>query len=221
MDRHLVQIAERIRRWRVDAGFTLQQLADRSGVAASTVHKIEKNQTVPTITVLLKIATALNRRADELLVEESPENAAALHRKEERLFLGTDGRSHIEQLALGIADSTIDVFRVYHQPGMGSGEKRGRLQYKGEVIVLIETGELTFEIGDESFTIETGDSLHFKTSVPHCWKNTGKLQSTSLFFGLLPKGLQKGIGERMEQLRSSKKVPRPDPHIAPSTPDES
>ena len=158
MDRHLIQIAERIRRWRDEAGFTLQELADHSGVAASTVHKIEKNQTVPTISVLLRIAHALRRRPDELLVEDSPEIAAAHRRREDRLVVGSPDRSMIEQLALGIASSGIDVWRVYHQPGHGSGNESQRLSYEGEVIVLCESGELSFEIGDASFLIEAGDS---------------------------------------------------------------
>ena len=69
--------------------------------------------------------------------------------------------------------------------------------------MICEVGELTFEIGDEEFTIESGDSLHFKTSVPHCWTNTGAVQSKALFFGTLPKGLQKGISERLELLQVS------------------
>jgi transcriptional regulator with XRE-family HTH domain len=214
MDRHIVQIAQRIRRWRNDAGFTLQQVADRSGVAASTVHKIEKNQTVPTISVLLKITAALNRRADELLIEESPENAAALRRKQDRLVLGTEERSRVEQLALGIANSSIDLFRVHHQPGTGSGEEKGRLQYNGEVIVLCEAGELTFEVGEEKFKIEAGDSLHFKASVPHCWVNTGDGPASALFFGTLPKGLQKGLSERLEQLHSKESDERSETGIS-------
>lgn len=200
MQQQLVQLAERIRRWRDEAGFTLQELADRSGVAASTVHKIEKNQTVPTISVLLKIAHALKRRPDELLKEESPEIAAAHHRKDERLMLGSKDRTLIEQLTTGIGRSTIDVWRLYHQPGQGSGRGGARLEYEGEVIALVEEGELTFELGTTTFVVREGDSLHFKTSVPHTWKNTGKGVARAIFFGTLPKGLQKGISERIESL---------------------
>ncbi len=200
MQEHLLQIAERIRRWRDEAGFTLQELADRSDVAASTVHKIEKNQTVPTISVLLKIAHALRRRPDELLKEESPEIAAAHRHKDERLVLGNANRTQIEQLALGIARSTIDVWRLRHQPGQGSGLDGRRLEYEGEVIALVEVGELTFTLGNATFVVNEGDSLHFKTQVPHSWYNSGEGAAQAIFFGTLPKGLQKGISERVESL---------------------
>ena len=69
VDEDLKRIAARIRSWRDEAGLTLQQLGDRSNVSASTIHKIENLQTVPTIAVLLKVAHGLNRRPSELLAE--------------------------------------------------------------------------------------------------------------------------------------------------------
>jgi transcriptional regulator with XRE-family HTH domain len=45
---------------RTDERLTLQMLAQRSGVAASTIHKIEAQQMVPTISVLFKIARGLS-----------------------------------------------------------------------------------------------------------------------------------------------------------------
>ena len=65
MDDDLKRIASRIREWRDAAGLTLQKLGDRAGVSASTIHKIENLQTIPTIAVLLKIANGLNRRPSE------------------------------------------------------------------------------------------------------------------------------------------------------------
>jgi transcriptional regulator with XRE-family HTH domain len=193
MDRHLVQIAERIHRWRDEAGYTLQELADRSGVAASTVHKIEKNQTVPTILVLIKICSAMKRRPDELLVQDSPEIAAALRRKGDHLIVPSDDDTAIEQLSFGIANSTIDVWRVRHIAGYGSGPESRVLKHKGEFIVLCEEGELTFYLGGEEYRIEAGDSLHFKTDVHHRWMNHGKTTASAIFFGTIPKGLHKSM----------------------------
>ncbi|MCP5043669.1 MAG: helix-turn-helix domain-containing protein, partial [bacterium] len=177
-----------------------QELADRSGVAASTVHKIEKNQTVPTISVLLKICAALRRRPDELLAEEEPEIAATVQRKEERLVVGSEECSAIEQLTNGIANSTIDVWRVAHKPGAGSGPSGRTLSYKGELVVLCEAGELTFELDGAEHTIGAGDSLHYKTDMPHRWFNSGSERATALFFGTIPKGLPGSPEERREKL---------------------
>ena len=63
----LADIASQIRACRGEDGLTLQQLATRSDVAASTIHKVEARQMVPTVSVLLKIAKGLGRRPEELI----------------------------------------------------------------------------------------------------------------------------------------------------------
>jgi len=65
--RALADMANQIRASRAADGLTLQQLANRSGVAASTIHKIEARQMVPTVTVLLKIAKGLGCRPEKLV----------------------------------------------------------------------------------------------------------------------------------------------------------
>jgi transcriptional regulator with XRE-family HTH domain len=63
----LNDMATRLRACRARDGLTLQQLATRCGVAASTIHKIEAQQMVPTVSVLLKIARGLGRRPEDLV----------------------------------------------------------------------------------------------------------------------------------------------------------
>ncbi|MEE8165374.1 MAG: helix-turn-helix transcriptional regulator [Myxococcota bacterium] len=76
----LADMASQIRACRAADGLTLKQLAARSGVAASTIHKVESQQMVPTVGVLLKIAKGLGRRPQELIRDEfasptAPESA--------------------------------------------------------------------------------------------------------------------------------------------------
>jgi transcriptional regulator with XRE-family HTH domain len=63
----LADMADQIRTFRTAEGLTLQQLASRSGVAASTIHKVEAQQMVPTVCVLLKIAKGLGCRPERLV----------------------------------------------------------------------------------------------------------------------------------------------------------
>ncbi|MBK7949519.1 MAG: helix-turn-helix transcriptional regulator [Deltaproteobacteria bacterium] len=63
----LTDMSQQLKACRAQDGLTLQQLATRCGVAASTIHKIESQQMVPTVSVLLKIARGLGRRPEELV----------------------------------------------------------------------------------------------------------------------------------------------------------
>lgn len=72
----LHDMAHQIRACRTDDRLTLQKLASLSGVAASTIHKVESEQMVPTISVFLKIARGLGRRPDELIRDRQESSEA-------------------------------------------------------------------------------------------------------------------------------------------------
>ncbi len=98
MDEDLKRIAARIRRWGDEADLTLQQLGDRSGVSANTIHKIENLQTVPTIAVLLKIASGLNRLPSELLSEVDADKQIGVLSRDDRQCLMMNRETEMEHL---------------------------------------------------------------------------------------------------------------------------
>jgi len=89
VDRYLHEIANRIRRWRGEERLTLQQAAQRSGVAASTIQKVESQQMVPTITVLFKIARGLGRSPVELLESVTGEQGLLRGLRGDGIHIGT------------------------------------------------------------------------------------------------------------------------------------
>lgn len=170
MDDDLKRIAARIRTWRNDARLTLQQLGDRSGVSASTIHKIENLQTVPTIAVLLKVAHGLDRRPSELLAEVEPEAQVAILRRDHRPRAQLGEGREIEHLIGTIPRSQLDVWRVRLEPGVGVGMPGSKpWQFHGEIALIVEEGTLEAVIGGETYEIARGDSLHFDPSIPHRW----------------------------------------------------
>src|SRR5712691_7258342 len=70
MDKVIASIGPKIRQLRQQKSLSLQQLAERSGVSAAAIHKIERNGMVPTIATLMKLARALNRSVGFLVEEE-------------------------------------------------------------------------------------------------------------------------------------------------------
>src|SRR5436305_11536422 len=61
VDRIVSGIGPRLRELRLQHSLSLQQLAERAGVSAAAIHKIERSGMVPTITTLLKLAEAFDR----------------------------------------------------------------------------------------------------------------------------------------------------------------
>jgi transcriptional regulator with XRE-family HTH domain len=61
VDEIVSSIGPKVKRLRQEQRLSLQQLAVKAEVSAAAIHKIERNDMVPTITTLLKVASALDR----------------------------------------------------------------------------------------------------------------------------------------------------------------
>ncbi|MGH9265451.1 MAG: helix-turn-helix domain-containing protein, partial [Acidimicrobiales bacterium] len=71
VDRIVSSIGPRLRELRIQHSLSLQQLAEKAGVSAAAIHKIERNGMVPTITTLLKLADAFDRPVAHFVDEEA------------------------------------------------------------------------------------------------------------------------------------------------------
>jgi transcriptional regulator with XRE-family HTH domain len=201
------RIAYRIKDWRTAAGLSLQLLANRSDVSPSTIHKIENGQTVPTIAVLLKLAAGLGRRATDLLDDEEDESGSVHTRAGEGPALRTDRGAQIEWLMGDSLAPEIEIWRVTHPPGFSFGGNKIK-HPSGEVVLMVESGCLEASIGNDRFVLNPGDTLHFKGTQPHSWKNVGDDPASVLLLGNVQAGARSGLIERMRQLRSRTHTPR-------------
>ena len=65
------KIQERIREYRKERGLTLRQLAERAGCTPSYISQLEKGLTVPSLSMVGKLAAALNTTVSDLFSELS------------------------------------------------------------------------------------------------------------------------------------------------------
>ncbi len=193
----LQRVAERVRRWREEGQLTLQELARRSGVAASTIQKVETQQMIPTLGVLIKIAHGLDRATTELFREPTSELHVVHLPAEARHPVGLRSRMIVERLTGDVSEPSLEVWRVVHEPGSGSGNDAVR--WDGEALVFCEGGEVDYRIGDETYSLRAGDSLHYKTTIPHSWINNGTGPAQLLLVVTLPDKLKTLFHRRLRE----------------------
>ena len=194
VDAEVARVSRRIRDWRDQAGLTLQELARRSGVATSTIQKVETEQMIPSLAVILKIARGLGRRSSELVHDGGDELEMIHLRAEERHSVGVKDRMLLERLSGDLPDPAVEVWRVILHPGVSSGEP---IHWNGEELVLCEQGAVTFRVGEREFVLSAGDSLHFKASIPHSWRNHGRDPATFTVTGTLPRRFRAVMSGRL------------------------
>jgi transcriptional regulator with XRE-family HTH domain len=184
VDEQIERISRRIRRWRSEEALTLQQLAERGGLATSTVQKVETGQMMPSLAVLLKLAYGLGRHVTELLDDDDP-SVEVLHSKGcERKSLRAGGKLVAERLTGNIGRAALETWQVTLEPGASSGSDP--IRYDGEQVVICAEGIVTFRLDEVEYALHPGDSLHFRATIPHAWYNAGKLTTRFAITGTMP-----------------------------------
>lgn len=114
----LATLGHRIRHHRVAAGFTLDELGARVGVAGSQLSLIENGKREPKLSLLQEIAAATGTELGDLLSAEPPNRRAALEIELERAQSG----SVFRQLGIppikvtkGISDETLESVLALHR----------------------------------------------------------------------------------------------------------
>jgi transcriptional regulator with XRE-family HTH domain len=183
LDEIIAGIGVKIRLLRQAEGLSLQQLAERSGVSAASIHKIERNAMVPTITTLMKLATALDRSIAYLVDEEVDNSSSAvlIRSKERNLLSGSRKGVQLENIAGPLGRYALAGAVVTVEPGADSG--KAPLAVQGEELVYLLSGELEFEL-DKTFLLRQCDTLHLRTDCPHRWRNPGARPARAVWISL-------------------------------------
>lgn len=177
-------IGPKVKLLRQENRLSLQQLAAKAEVSAAAIHKIERNDMVPTITTLLKIATALDRPLSYFVDgDEGPNEPVAFTPATDRPAVFT---SHVGLQLAGVSGpyspfrSAAAVATV--EPGANSGTKP--LTHAGEELIYVLEGTMIFEIVGKRYRVGRGDSLHFLGDQPHYWANETKSRVRALWIAL-------------------------------------
>ncbi len=173
-------IGPKVKRLRHAQRLSLQQLATRSDVSTAAIHKIESNNMVPTVTTLLKIASALERPIGYFIDDEQPADPVAFTPSSDRPTIFTPHAG----LDLAGISGPYTPFRAaaaiaVAEPGANSGDKP--LIHPGEELVYVLEGSLEFEIAGTRYKVGRGDSLHFLGDQPHHWANVRKTKARALW----------------------------------------
>jgi transcriptional regulator with XRE-family HTH domain len=171
IERTVSALGAKVAAARAERGWSLAQLAQRAGLSPAAVHKIEKNGMTPTIASLMKIAAALGRSVSYFVDEpETPE--VNVVRADERAQVFTSKRGlELRNISGRYGPFQIAGAEAVAEPSADSGPTP--MNHPGEELVIVHEGELVFTVDGERHALRAGDSIHFRTHLPHSWANPG------------------------------------------------
>ena len=173
-----IKIGEKIRSQRKSNGYSIQKLAEISGVSPAGIYKIETNGMVPTITTLMKLATALERSMSYFVEEEETLPVVRHIRKSERDIIASGQEGRTEVVAEKLHKGRMEGF--FRNLAPGARTRNQFISANGEHFIYCLKGDLSVRRGEDSFRLKEGDSLHYRSGEKVQFENRGRSEAKFL-----------------------------------------
>jgi transcriptional regulator with XRE-family HTH domain len=155
-------------------------MADLSGVPRPTWANLESGDANPTISVLTKVADALQVGIEDLLISRETVN----HYTARSLTEKTVGRARVRKLipplpaAEGQSGSAQPGLEVERIDLPAASEITGKPHASGmREYLTCEKGELELSVAGQIWKLRPGDVIAFRSEATYSYKNTGKTQT--------------------------------------------
>ena len=187
-------IGPRLKALRKQRGLSLRALAELCGLSANTISLVERGKTSPSVATLHRLATALGVSMTFFFEEEEQRDVVFV--KADRRVRTRSDSVIMENLGSGLRDQTMEPLLVSLQPGAGSGDEP--IVHLGHEFVFCLEGEVEYEIRDDKYLLDAGDSLIFEAHLPHRWRNAGDSPSTILLILQTLEGQEESVEQHLQ-----------------------
>jgi transcriptional regulator with XRE-family HTH domain len=187
-------IGPRLRALRKRRGLSLRALAELGGLSANTISLVERGKTSPSVATLHRLATALGVSMTFFFEEEEQRDVVFV--KADRRARTRSGSVTMENLGSGLRDQTMEPLLVTLQPGTGSGDEG--IVHVGHEFVFCLEGGIEYEIKDDRYLLDAGDSLIFEARLPHRWRNVSDKPSAILLILQTQEGWEESVEQHLQ-----------------------
>jgi len=153
------RIAHRLRLERDARGWSLADLATRSGVSKATISKIEREEMSPTAVILVRLAGAFDLTLAGLLLRAEGERDRLSRAAEQPLWRDPD-TGYLRRQVFSRSDHPLEVVQVELPPGRRVVLPASSYAHIRQV-VWVQSGELVILEGGERHVLGAGDCLGF------------------------------------------------------------
>ena len=170
INRHL---GARVKHLRAGRGWSLESLANASGVSRSMLSQIERERANPTLGVTLRIARAFGLTLGELIEMPGAASAVTVIRANDHTYhYRSDKDCRIRTLSPLNLEKDIEFYEVRLQSG---GALRSSPHFEGtREFVTVQKGRMRIESAGDAEELNPGDSASYRADVPHALINAGK-----------------------------------------------
>lgn len=163
----------RVKKLRTEQGWSLEALANASGVSRSMLSQIERAKTNPTLAVTMRIAQAFGMALGDLVEMPDAASTILVIRSDDHAYhYKSDKFCRVRTLSPLNLEKDVEFYEVELQPG---GMLRSAPHFAGtREFLTVSKGHIRLESGNEAENLGPGDSVSYRADVPHAIVNRGK-----------------------------------------------
>lgn len=165
-------VGEKIKSLRETKNISIDELAERSGLALEQVHRIEDNIDLPSLAPLIKIARALGVRLGTFLDDQNELGPVVCRKKEmpDSISFSNNAihsRRHMQyhSLSKSKADRHMEPFIIDVEATSDTDFILS--SHEGEEFIMVMEGIMEISYGKNTYILEEGDSIYYDSIVPH------------------------------------------------------
>jgi len=163
IEQSLTELGERLSAFRTSRGWTLDELAERSGLSKGQLSRLESAERQPSLAALLSLAQAYGVAVASFF--EAPLSNQEVHiiRSDAEVPQQANGLTYWP-LSTGTSRFNLQPIRVVVSPDRPGDD---RYHHDGEEWLMVLSGRVRLSIGTQAHTLEPGDSAHFDSRIGH------------------------------------------------------
>jgi transcriptional regulator with XRE-family HTH domain len=165
---------EKLRASREKAGFSLEELAARTGIERDALAQLEAGEAMLPLGQLIKLSKALSLRMADVI--STGEEAFTIVRSDQRRSFARFGKareaSHgyeYESLASGKKDRQMEPFIVTLRPSSADEFS----SHDGQEFIYVLEGEMEVVVNDTREVLKPGDAIYYDSTSMHLLKAHG------------------------------------------------
>jgi transcriptional regulator with XRE-family HTH domain len=170
-----LDIGRKVREIREKQQLTVMDMAAKTGLPRSALAEIESGGVTPPVSVLLKIAKAVNVGMAYFFQDTAVKDKISVTRKDRRIRIKRRPHHHegevdyiYESLETGKPDKHMEPFFVEFQP-METGEMIFST-HEGEEFLYLLDGKLEFRSHERTEILNPGDAIYFESDISHAFR---------------------------------------------------
>lgn len=166
-------VGKKLKAIRLKSDMTIQELAERSKVSSNMISRIERGLTIPSVEILMKLAAVFDKSINYFVEEVSTTHEVVFSSpgKRDKTVYDDEHNMQTESFTSGLRDPQFMSFFCTVKKGGSSGVQN--MYHPGDELIFVLEGTIKVEVAGETHILNGGDSLSFKSHLPHRWDNIG------------------------------------------------